>query len=136
VVASYAGSGSFEVSEGSLTQIVQYRIKTVAPASGAQFPAGSIVPVAFQLTDASGAPIPLDESILLTLSGRLTVSASGAQSLQPIPVLYDPISRTFATAWFTLPRWLGGRTGPVTITISVAYPNAPTQQATIPITLT
>ncbi len=136
VVASYAGSGSFEVSEGSLTQIVQYRIKTVAPASGAQFPAGSIVPVAFQLTDASGTPIPLDESILLTLSGRLTVSASGAQSLPPIPVLYDPISRTFATAWFTLLPRLGGRTGPVTITISVAYPNAPTQQATIPITLT
>jgi len=82
------------------------------------------------------APIPLAESILLTLSGRLTVSATGAQSLPPIPVLYDPFSRTFATAWFTLPRLLGGRTGAVTISISVAYPDAPTQSVSIPITLT
>jgi hypothetical protein len=136
VVASYGGSGSFEASQGTFTQLVRYGLKVLKPASGARFAAGSIVPVAFQLTDAAGAPIPLGESILLTLSGRLTVSASGAQSLPPIPVLYDPFARTFNTAWFTVPKRLGGRTGAVTITVSVAYPDAPTQQVTVPITLT
>jgi len=41
-------------------------------------------------------------------------------------------TRAFTTAWFTVPK----RKGAVTITISVAYPGAPTQTATIPITLT
>ena len=108
----------------------------VSPAANAQIRAGSLVPVAFQLVNAAGNPIPIGESLLLTLSGRLTVGASGAQSLPPTRVLYDPFSRTFVLPWFTTPRVLGGHTGAVTITISVAYPDLSTQQVTIPITLT
>jgi hypothetical protein len=51
-------------------------------------------------------------------------------------VLFEPFSRTFVVPWFTVPRLLGGRTGAVTITVSVAYNNLPLQQASIPITLT
>lgn len=136
VVARYLGGTSYLPSEASLTQAVRYGIKVVSPKANASIRAGSLVPVAFQLVDAAGNPIGIGESILLTLSGRVTVSASGAQSLPATRVLYDPFSRTFVLPWFTTPRVLGGRTGAVTITISVAYPDLSTQQVTIPITLT
>lgn len=136
VTAKYLGGTSFLASEGSLSQAVRYGIKPLSPAANARIRAGSLIPVAFQLVDASGNPIPLGESLLLALAGRLTVSASGAQSLPPTRVLFDPFSRTFFVPWFTVPRLLGGRTGAVTITISVAYNDLPTQQTTIPITLT
>jgi predicted extracellular nuclease len=136
VTARYLGGASYLPSEGLLTQAVRYGIRLVSPAAGAQIRAGSLVPVAFQLVDAAGNPIPVGESLLLTLSGRLTVSASGAQSLPPTRVLYDPFGRTFVLPWFTVPRVFGGRTGAVTIMVSVAYPDLPTQQVTIPITLT
>jgi len=136
VTARYLGGTSHLASEGSLTQAVRYGIRVVSPAANAQIKAGSLIPIAFQLVDAAGNPIPLGESLLLALSGRLTVSAGGAQSLPPTRVLFDPFSRTFFVPWFTVPRLLGGRTGAVTITISVAYRDLPTQQATIPITLT
>ncbi|WP_239123308.1 ExeM/NucH family extracellular endonuclease [Rhizocola hellebori] len=136
VTASYLGGTSYLPSQGSMTQAVRYGIRAVSPTSGAQIRAGSLVPIAFQLVDIDGNPIPLGESLLLTLSGRLSVAASGAQSLPPTRVLFDPFSRTFVLPWFTVPRLLGGHTGQVTITISVAYRDLPTQQLTIPITLT
>jgi predicted extracellular nuclease len=136
VRAVYSGSGSFLTSQGTLTQVVRYGVKVIAPVSSASYPAGSLVPVAFQLVDAAGNPIPVTESLLLWLSGRVSVSASGAQSLGSTPPVYEPVSRTFLLPWFTRPAFLGGARGAVTITISVTYPDAPAQQTTIPITLT
>jgi hypothetical protein len=103
----------------------------VSPAAGARVRAGSVVPIAFQLTDANGTPIPHLASVLLLVNGRVTVQASGAQSLPSLRPVYDPFSSSFVLPWPTFPR----RTGPVTITITITYPNAPTQQVTIPITL-
>ncbi len=136
VKAVYSGSGSFQGSEGTFTQIVHYGVKLTSPAPGARFTAGSIVPVSFQLTDAAGNPIPVGESILLVVSGRVTVSASGAQSLPAVRPLYDPFSRSFVLPWFTTPKFLGGATGPVTITIAVTHPGTAAQTQTVGITLT
>jgi predicted extracellular nuclease len=132
VAASYSGDGSFVASSGSLTQLVQFGVKVLSPAAGAKIPAGSVVPVTFQLTDAAGHPIPHLTALLMVACGRVNVSASGAQSLPSIPALYDPITSKFLVLWPTAKR----TTGPVTITISISYDGAPTQQVTVPITLT
>ena len=63
----------------------------------------------------------------------MTVSASGAQSLAPSRPVYDPFFTNAAFyAWKTAQR----PTGAVTISISITYPQAPTQVVTIPIVLT
>jgi predicted extracellular nuclease len=132
VTASFSGTDSYLPSAGSLTQVVWLGVRVISPAAGSSAKAGSVVPISFQLTDAAGHPIPHLAAILLLASGRVTVSASGAQSLPALIPAYNPIDSTFFLPWPTAKR----RTGPVTITIAITYPNAPTQQIAIPITLT
>jgi predicted extracellular nuclease len=131
VSASYSGSSSFLASAGSLTQIVQFGVKVVSPTPGSKIPAGSVVPVAFQLTDATGKPIPHLTALLMLACGRVEVSAGGAQSLPSVTPLYDPISSRFFLFWPTAKR----RTGPVTIAITVKYDGGLTQRVEVPITL-
>ncbi|MEV4320099.1 ExeM/NucH family extracellular endonuclease [Actinocrispum sp. NPDC049592] len=132
VTAAYSGNGSFLASSGSFTQLVQYGVKVISPAAGGKYNAGSIVPVTFQLVDANGKPIPHLTALLLVLSGQVKVSATGAQSLPSFPALYDPLSSRFTLPWLTSPRGKGA----VMVKITVTYPGAPTQEVTIPITLT
>jgi hypothetical protein len=130
VGASYSGSAAFLAGDASLTQLVRYAITVLSPANGARAPAGTIVPIRFQVTDANGRPIPLWESLALTLR-PLRVSVSGAQSLRSNPVIYNPFGREFVLPWLTARR----PAGPVTVTISITYPDAPTQRVTTTFTL-
>ncbi|GHJ49090.1 hypothetical protein Cs7R123_64320 [Catellatospora sp. TT07R-123] len=132
VTAAYLGDGSYLASTGTATQVVRSGVRVVTPAAGGSVRAGSVVPIVFQLTDASGAPIPLLESVCLLLSGRVKVSVAGAQSLGATTPVFEPITRNFAVLWPTAKR----PTGPVTITVTVTYPDAPAQQVTTTITLT
>jgi predicted extracellular nuclease len=133
VTADYSGSESYLPSSGSFTQLVRVGITVLLPTAGARFPARSIVPIAFQLTDATGKPISDIGALQLFAAQRVTVSASGVQSLAASRPLYDPILTHAALfLWRTAPR----PTGAVTISISVTYPNAPTQVVMIPIVLT
>ncbi|MDI1462810.1 ExeM/NucH family extracellular endonuclease [Catellatospora sp. KI3] len=131
VSAAYLGDASYLASSGTATQVVRYAIRVVAPTAGGSVRGGSVVPVAFQLTDASGAPIPLLESACLLLSGRVKVSVSGAQSLAATTPVFEPITRTFGILWPTAKR----PTGTATITVTVTYPDAPAQQVNTTITL-
>ena len=56
VTAAYSGNGSYQPSSGALTQLVRVGIKVLLPTAGARFPGRSIIPIAFQLTDANGKP--------------------------------------------------------------------------------
>jgi hypothetical protein len=133
VTADYSGNGNFQPSSGSLSQLVRVGVKVLLPTAGARFPARSIVPIAFQLTDAKGKPISDLSALQLLAAGRVTVSASGAQSLAASRPLYDPI---FTHAALYLWRTAQRPAGAVTISISVTYPQAPTQVVTIPFVLT
>ncbi len=132
VTAAYSGTASFLPSSGSLSQVVRLAVRVVSPSAGARIPSGSLVPIAFQLTDANGNPIPHLAALLLLASGRVKVSASGAQTLPSTITAYDPFSSRFFYLWPTSRR----NKGPVTITITITYPGAPTQQVPISITLT
>ena len=132
VTADYSGSESNLPSSGALTQLVQVGVKVLLPTAGARIP-GRIVPIAFQLTGANGKPIPDSSAQQLFAERRVTVSASGAQSLAPSRPVYDPFFTNAALyAWKTAQR----PNGAVTISISITYPQAPTQVVTIPIVLT
>ncbi|MET0133036.1 MAG: ExeM/NucH family extracellular endonuclease, partial [Kibdelosporangium sp.] len=131
VTANYAGTGVFLASSGSLNQVVQFGVKIVAPTPNSKVPAGSVLPVAFQLTDAAGRPIPHLTALLLLACGRVDVSASGAQSLPALTPLYDPLSSRFFLLWPTARK----KTGPVTIAITVDYDGGLTQRVELPITL-
>jgi predicted extracellular nuclease len=131
VSAAYSGSGSYLASSGSLTQIVYLGVRVLSPTAGNSYRAGSIVPVNFQLTDAAGTPIPHLAALFLLVSGRVTVSATGAQSLPAITPLYDPFTSSFLLPWPTAKR----RTGAVTVTIGITYPDAPQQRVDVPIRL-
>ena len=133
ITADYSGNDSYQPSGGSLTQLVRVAIKVLSPTAGARFPGRSIIPIAFQLTDAQGEPIPDSTALQLFGAKRVTVSASGAQSLAASSPLYDPLLTHVALyPWKTAQR----PTGAVTISVSVTYPQAPTQVVTIPIVLT
>ncbi|PWW59542.1 ExeM/NucH family extracellular endonuclease [Actinokineospora spheciospongiae] len=125
VTAAYSGSTP---STGALTQSVQVGVKVLAPGATAQ--AGAVVPIRFQLTDASGRPLPLT-SILLLLSGRVTVSASGAQSLAAAQPVYDLSTNTFVLPWKTAKK----PAGPVTVSIKVTFPGVPDQVVPVPVVL-
>ncbi|RJQ74697.1 ExeM/NucH family extracellular endonuclease [Pseudonocardiaceae bacterium YIM PH 21723] len=127
----YSGDADWLTGTGSFSQLVQYKVKVVLPPSGASWPAGLPVPIAFQLQDAGGKNIPFGDAVSLTLAGRVTVSASGAQSLASAQALYEPLTGTFGYAWLTKP----GKRGAVTVSITVTYPGAPDQVVTVPITL-
>lgn len=131
VTAAYSGNASYLPSSGSLSQVVWLAVRVVSPTAGSRIPAGSIVPIAFQLTDANGKPISHLAAILLLASGRVKVSASGAQSFPSTITAYDPTTSRFFLPWPTSRR----NKGPVTISITVTYPGAPTQLVPIPITL-
>lgn len=90
VTAAYSGSGSYHPSSGSLTQLVRVGIKVLSPTVGARFRAPSLIPIAFQLTDANGKPIADITALQLIAANRVTVSASGAQSLAASRPVYDP----------------------------------------------
>jgi hypothetical protein len=133
VTADYSGNGSYQPSSGSLTQLVRVGIKVLSPTAGARFRTPSIIPIAFQLTDVNGQPIADSLALQLISSNRVTVSASGAQSLAASRPVYDAFFTHAALyPWKTANR----PTGAVTISISVTYPLAPTQVVTIPIVLT
>jgi predicted extracellular nuclease len=132
VTAAYSGTASYLASSGSLTQVVRLGVRVVSPAAGSRFKAGSVVPIAFQLTGASGTPIPHLAALLLLASGRVKVSASGAQTLPPTITAYDPFTSRFFLLWPTNRR----PSGQVTVTVTITYPGAPAQQVPIPITLT
>ena len=132
VTADYSGSDSHLPSSGSLTQLVRVGINVLRPTAGAKFPGRTTVPIAFQLTDANGNPIPDSSAQQLFAANRVTISASGAQALAPTRPVYDPITDAALYSWKPAPR----PNGAVTISISVTYPQAPTQVVTIPIVLT
>ena len=78
-------------------------------------------------------PIPDSSAQQLFAANRVTISASGAPALAPARPVYDPILTDAALfSWKPAPR----PNGAVTISISVTYPQAPTQVVTIPIVLT
>ncbi|WP_436496200.1 ExeM/NucH family extracellular endonuclease [Actinokineospora sp. HUAS TT18] len=131
VTAAYSGSPSFTASTGSLTQYVQVGIKILSPTANGSYPAGSKIPVRFQLTSASGQPLPALASALLLASGRVTVSGSGVQSFPATRPSFDPYTNTFSLVWDTAKRPVGQ----VTATVSVSYPNAPTQSVPVKFTL-
>jgi predicted extracellular nuclease len=130
VTASYSGSAALQASQATASQVVRYAVKIVSPSAGARIPAGSIVPIVFQLTDVNGTPIPRVEAALVGLT-RVKVSATGAQTLAPSTPIYEAISQTHLYLWLTGRR----PTGAVTLTIQITYPDAPTQQVTRAITL-
>ena len=102
--ADYSGSESSLPSSGSLTQLVRVGVKVLLPTASARIP-GRIVPIAFQLTDVNGRPIPDSDAQELIAAHRVTVSASGAQSLAPSRPVYDPFFTNAAFyAWKTAPR--------------------------------
>ncbi|WP_027346658.1 ExeM/NucH family extracellular endonuclease [Hamadaea tsunoensis] len=131
VTATYSGESAFAGSSATTTQIIRYAIKMITPVAGAKFAAGLPVPVAFQLTDAAGKPIPLLDAAALLLTGRVKVSAAGAQTLGSTTPLYEPVSKTFILAWLTSRRPAGA----ATVSVTVTYPGAPNQVVTVPITL-
>jgi predicted extracellular nuclease len=132
VTAAFSGNDSYLASSGSMSQVVWLAVTAITPKTGSKIPAGSVVPITFQLTDASGRPISHLAALLLLASGRVNVSASGAQSLPSTGALYDPFTSRFFVPWPTVRR----AKGQVTITITVTYPGAPTQQVPVVITLT
>ncbi|MER7251718.1 ExeM/NucH family extracellular endonuclease [Kribbella sp. NPDC000426] len=132
VTASFSGTDSYLASSGSLSQLVQYGVRVLSPTSGGSVKAGTIVPIRFQLVDAAGRPIPLLTALQLLVSGRITVSAAGAQSFPRTVPVYNPLDSTFLLPWKTAKRNLGT----VTISITITYPGAPNQVVTIPIKLT
>jgi hypothetical protein len=133
VTAAYSGTESHLPSTGSVTQLVRVGIKVILPTPGARYPGRSIVPIAFQLTDAKGKPISDLTALQLLAANRVTVSASGAQSLAASRPIYDPfLTHAALSAWKTNQR----PTGAATISIAVTYPQAPTQVVTIPIVIT
>jgi endonuclease/exonuclease/phosphatase family metal-dependent hydrolase len=132
VTATYSGTPSYLPSTGSLTQVVYLGVKVLSPTAGSHPRAGSLVNVSFQLTDAAGTPISHLAAILLLASGRVTISATGAQTLPAVFPLYNPLNSSFLFPWLTTRN----RTGAETITIAITYLGAPTQRVTIPITLT
>ncbi|WP_253841975.1 ExeM/NucH family extracellular endonuclease [Actinokineospora globicatena] len=129
VRADYSGTASYGASSGTVTHLVQIGVKILSP--GATARAGDVVPIRFQLVDANGTPIPPLASALLMLSGRITVSADGVQQLRSTPPLYDPFSDSFVVLWKTAKR----PTGTTTITVSITYPDAPTQRVPVRLTL-
>jgi hypothetical protein len=132
VTAAYTGNDSYLPSGGSLTQVVWLGVRVISPASGARIPGGSIVPITFQLTDAGGHPIPHLAALFLLASGRVTVSATGAQSLPASTPIYDPINSRFVFPWLTARR----HPGSVSVNVTITYPNAPTQVVSVPVTIT
>ncbi|MFL6140241.1 MAG: ExeM/NucH family extracellular endonuclease [Labedaea sp.] len=132
VSVAYSGGPSHLASGATMSQVVWLGVTVVSPTPGARPRSGTIVPIAFQLTDAGGQPISHLAALLLLASGRVTVSATGAQTLPPFPAAYDPFTSRFVLPWPTARR----PAGPVTVTVTVTYPGAPTQQVSIPITLT
>ena len=62
----------------------------------------------------------------------MTISVSGTQSLAPTRPAYDPNTDTASYRW----KPAAHPNGAVTISISVTYPQAPTQVVTISIVLT
>ncbi|GAA2977402.1 hypothetical protein LV75_003909 [Actinokineospora diospyrosa] len=129
VRADYSGSASFAASAATSTHQVQLGVKFLAPTGPVR--AGDLVPVRFQLTDANGTPIPQLASALLLLSGRVSVSIDGVQQLRATTPLYDPFSDSFVLLWKTAKR----PTGQSTITVSITYPDAPTQRTPLRVTL-
>ena len=132
VSAEYSGSASYLPSSGSLTQLVRVGIRVLSPTAGARFPGRVTIPIAFQLTDVNGNPIPDSSASQLIAANRVTVSVSGAQSLAPTVPVYDPNTDAASYRWKPASR----PNGAVTISISVTYPQASTQVVTIPIVLT
>jgi hypothetical protein len=95
------------------------------------FPGRTSILISFQLTDVTGTPIPDATTLELIAAQRVTVSASGAQSLAATRPDYDARKHAAQFSWKPAAR----PNGAVTISISIASPNAPTQVVTIPIVL-
>jgi predicted extracellular nuclease len=132
VTAAYSGSASFTGSSGTAVHSVKLGVKVLSPVAGSTVAGGSTVPIAFQLTDAGGEPIPKLVSALLLASGHVKVSAAGAQSFGSTPPVFDVNGNRFVLPWKTVKK----RPGAATISITISFPNAPTQVTTIPITIT
>jgi hypothetical protein len=136
VEARYSGDGAVAASSGRLTQRVEYGLPAPAsPAEGSTATAGSSVPVRFQLTDASGRPLPDAAAALLVLPGSLCqvkVTVSGAQSLAPTCVRYDAARDQFSYDW----RTSRTGTGAVRLTVQVAVTGGPAQTRAVNLTLT
>jgi len=130
VTAVYSGSPSYKASTGTLNQIINVGIKFLSPAANSSYSAGANIPVKFQLVSANGQPIPALASAILLASGRLTVAGSGAQSFPATAPSFDSNTNTFSLVWKTAKRPVGQ----LTATVSVTYPNAPTQS--VPVTFT
>ena len=131
VTATFSGDENTLGSSGSLTQTVQYVVHVLWPTAGSSVKAGNKVVVLFLLTDAHGRPIPNGEArSLVTGSCRVTVSASGAQTLPAKCPTYIGLLRSYTLLWNT-----SNKRGDVTMRISVAYPGGDTQIVNVPIRL-
>ncbi|WP_018681814.1 ExeM/NucH family extracellular endonuclease [Actinokineospora enzanensis] len=131
VRAVYSGSSFFVGSTGSVGQYVQFGIRILSPADNSKARAGDIIPVRFRLVDANGNPIPPLASALVFLTGRVTVSVTGVQTLASTPALYDPFGDSFVVLWKSAKK----PTGQVTVTVSVNYPDGPVQKVPVRVTL-
>ncbi|GLZ39725.1 hypothetical protein Acsp05_33490 [Actinokineospora sp. NBRC 105648] len=131
VQAAYSGDTSSAPSTGTATHLVRLGVRVLSPVDGSRAAAGSLVTIRFQLVDANGTPLPKLASALLFLSGRVTVSAEGAQTLGSVTPLYDPTSDSFVFPWKTAKK----PTGQVTVSVSITYPDAPVQKVPVKLTL-
>ncbi|MDP9219421.1 MAG: Ig-like domain repeat protein [Actinomycetota bacterium] len=134
ITATYSGDTNFVSSDAALTQAVQYVIRISAPTPGARFNTGSTVPVKFTVTDVNGVKVDdATAAALIAAPCRLTVSATGVQTLASKCPTYDSSIDVFQYNWKTTKNG----TGAVTVKVSLSYPGvAAVQVVSVPITLT
>lgn len=98
---------------------VEYRmLGFLAPAANARFRVGQTIPVKVALADVDGVRIPDAEAAALAADGRLTVSATGAQTLAESAMRYDAAKDQFVFTWRLARRGAGD----ATLTAVVHYP--------------
>jgi len=87
-------------------------------ASKSTWKPGRTVPIKFSLTDPYGANISDTFAVgLLSPTCRVKFSASGAQTVNPVCVTYDALTKQFQYNWK-----LGKAAGAETVTVTVSYP--------------
>jgi hypothetical protein len=105
-----------------------------SPTKNSKWKRGQTVPIKVQLTTASGAPISSTEAAALSKNCKVTVSASGVQTITaPGCMKYDTTSKQFVYNWQLRKT---SATGGEQLTITIGYPSGgPTTLGPLPITI-
>jgi len=117
-VACTATDNAGNVGSATLSYLVGYQVLGFfSPAPKSKWKSGQTVPIKIALADANGTRIPdADAQGLLSPTCRVTFAATGAQSANGC-MKYDSGDHQFIFNWK-----LGQAAGPVTISVTVAYP--------------